>query len=299
MKINLFSVPISITSKSQALALVGEWVKTWRIKQSPPAHSVFSIQNSVFPKIIFTPNPEIIVAAQNDPELLKALQSADLAIPDGIGVARAVKIRRLSGLDLMESLIRQPQKVSPFEPKLKIMLLGGRPGVAQKAAKILSEHSENSDGQNVRNSDNQKTGNSGSPNLRFSDSSGSPSLPSVLQIRAISGPKDITRVSKEELDELVNSINRFRPDLLFVAFGHPRQEKWLMVNRSRLNAGVAMAVGGAFDQIADPTLRPPIYINSIGLGWLYRLLRQPWRWRRQLALIKFVGMVVKEKIKNF
>ena len=89
-----------------------------------------------------------------------------------------------------------------------------------------------------------------------------------------------------------------RPDLLFVAFGHGKQEKWLNANRKRLNVGVAMGVGGALDQIADPCLRPPLYINSIGLGWLYRLLREPWRWRRQLALVKFAGMVVKERLKS-
>jgi UDP-N-acetyl-D-mannosaminuronic acid transferase (WecB/TagA/CpsF family) len=288
----------------------------------------------------------MIVAAQNDPEFLAALQSADLAIPDGIGIIWALRLletklddrrlkiedsggrlkvegrknkndqsifnplssttilhppssivsakyQRLSGLSLMESLILQPQKVPPFEPK--VMLVGGKPGVAAKAAKILSENSEYSDSRNVRHPDNQKTRNSGFPALRHSDFFGSPSFPSVLKIKAISGPEDITQASKAELDEVVNLINRFRPDLLFVAFGHGKQEKWLRATRHRLRAGVAMGVGGAFDQIADPSLRPPPYINSIGLGWLYRLLRQPWRWRRQLALIRFVWMVLLKK----
>jgi len=272
--INLFGVPISITSKPQALALIGEWLKEW--KQSLGAH---------FPKLIVTPNPEIIVAAQSDPEFLKALQDADLAIPDGIGIVWALRIlnteyripnkksasphsvfsihnsvlSRLSGLDLMESLIGESAKRG-----WKVMLLGGKPGVAEKAAEKLRYQ--------IR-----------------------PGLPSGGQafIQSISGPKNITLASKKEIDDLISSVNRFRSDLLFVAFGHGKQEKWLTANRDRLTAGVAMAVGGAFDQIADPSLRPPPYINSIGLGWLYRLLRQPWRWRRQLALLKFIGMVVK------
>jgi len=193
-RINLFGVGIDPVSRSQAVALVGEWVREWRIpnteyripnKKSNSLHSVFSIQNSVlFPKIITTPNPEIIVAAQNDPEFLKALRSADLAIPDGIGVVWALKLlksntgsksntsntskraavgcetratcvtcdtcvtslQRLSGLDLMESLICDLprtllQGLSSKESPLKVMLVGGKPGVAQAAAKILSENS--------------------------------------------------------------------------------------------------------------------------------------------------------------
>jgi N-acetylglucosaminyldiphosphoundecaprenol N-acetyl-beta-D-mannosaminyltransferase len=63
-----------------------------------------------------------------------------------------------------------------------------------------------------------------------------------------------------------------------------------------------MGVGGGFDQIVDPTLQPPAYIDSIGLGWLYRLLREPWRWKRQLALVRFAGMVLRvflRRIRSF
>ena len=73
---NLFSVPISITSKSQALAIVNEWLRERKLLIIN--HQPLTI------KFITTPNPEMIVAAQSDPEFLKALQSADLAIPDGI-----------------------------------------------------------------------------------------------------------------------------------------------------------------------------------------------------------------------
>ncbi len=287
--IELFGVPISITSRSQALALVGEWVREYRKSQLKSAKSAkirlqkksdksesdlsdlstirfqpILAETPTFPKIITTPNPEIIVAAQSDPELLTALQAADLAIPDGIGIVWALGLpSRLSGLDLLESLISEAARRG-----WKVMLLGGRPGVAQKAA----------------------------TNLRHLIRPGLASQGRAF-IKAISGPQDIAAVSPHELNELIAQINAFSPDLLFVAFGHPKQEKWLTANRYRLTAGVAMAVGGALDQIADPSLRPPIYINSIGLGWLYRLLRQPQRWRRQLALLKFVWMIFREKLK--
>jgi len=276
---NLFNVPISITSKDEALATVSLWL-TERTKDELHPSS-FGL------KLITTPNPEIIVAAQTDPEFLKALQAADLAIPDGVGVVWAIRllglkakgqgtreksstlrpqplslspsyISLLSGLDLMESLIAEAAGKG-----WKVLLLGGKPGIAKKVSAGLYRKFR------IQNSE--------------------------LRIKSISGPQNIFTISSLDNDSLVSEINSFAPDLLFVAFGHGKQEKWLNVNRHRLNAGVAMGVGGALDQIADPGLRPPAYINSIGLGWLYRLFRQPWRWRRQLALVKFAGMVIKLK----
>ena len=273
---NLFSVPISITSKSQALAIVNEWLRERKLLIIN--HQPLTI------KFITTPNPEMIVAAQSDPEFLKALQSADLAIPDGIGIVWAISLRNfcqriqfrklhrvlkqkqlvithLSGLDFMEALIGESAKNG-----WKVMLLGGKPGVGEKAVE----------------------------NLKRTVLSGrGPS-----SIKSISGPPDIDKVIPVQLNNLINSINSFSPDLLFVAFGHGKQEKWLNANRKRLNVGVAMGVGGAFDQIADPSLRPPYIINSIGLGWLYRLFREPWRWRRQLSLIKFIWMVFIKALKH-
>lgn len=297
--VNLFSVPISITSRSEALAVVSQWVKEYDRQRS-----TFNAQRLTPLKLITTPNPEMIVAAQSDPEFLKALQSADLSIPDGVGIVWAVRLlhkrktvddgklkvevedrkskiekfdpsstiypllpssiihhqlsnfHRLSGLDFMEALIGESAKKG-----WKVMLLGGRPGVAQK----VKRHCEARRRRAV----------------------------AISTITALSGPQNIENSSKSENDCLISEINSFSPDLLFVAFGHGKQEKWLSANRYRLNVGVAMGVGGAFDQIADPSLRPPAIINSIGLGWLYRLFREPWRWRRQLALIRFAGMVAR------
>ena len=87
----------------------------------------------------------------------------------------------------------------------------------------------------------------------------------------------------------VQAINRFHPDLLFVALGHGQQETWIAKNLPKLNIKVAMGVGGALDQIAKPWLRAPKFIRQIGLEWLYRLILQPWRIRRQLALVKFLA----------
>ena len=89
----------------------------------------------------------------------------------------------------------------------------------------------------------------------------------------------------------VATINRFHPEFLFVALGHGKQERWIAKNLPKLNVKVAMGVGGALDQIAKPWLRAPACLQACGLEWLYRLMLQPWRLKRQLALLKFLAKI--------
>ncbi|MFI5265560.1 MAG: WecB/TagA/CpsF family glycosyltransferase, partial [Candidatus Levyibacteriota bacterium] len=84
--------------------------------------------------------------------------------------------------------------------------------------------------------------------------------------------------------------------VLFVAMGYPAQEKWIHENLDKIPVRVAIGVGGAFDFISGNTSRAPKLLRMIGLEWLYRLVIQPWRWRRQLALIKFSLMTLKEAL---
>ena len=89
-------------------------------------------------------------------------------------------------------------------------------------------------------------------------------------------------------DEIIAKINRFKPDILLVAYGAPWQEKWLWANRHKLKAKVGMGVGGTFDYLTGHVLLPPEWVNKMGLEWLWRLVHEPWRWRRQLRLLRFV-----------
>ncbi len=86
-------------------------------------------------------------------------------------------------------------------------------------------------------------------------------------------------------------------DLLFVAFGFPKQEEWMASNIEKLPIRVAMGVGGAFDYISGDVSRAPQSMRKIGLEWLFRLVVQPWRIKRQLALLEFIVIVVKEKLR--
>jgi len=85
-------------------------------------------------------------------------------------------------------------------------------------------------------------------------------------------------------------------DILFVAFGSPKQEIWISKNLEKLPAKVVVGVGGAFDFISGKVRRAPLFIRRLGLEWLFRLIIQPWRIKRQLRLIQFVYLVLREKI---
>lgn len=271
---NLFSVPISIASKRELLAIIGEWVQEFRAKGNTGASTLIPYPLAFIPKVVVTPNPEIVVAAQSDPTFLRVLQNADLSIADGWGVAIAMRLlqgqgtreegkrkkenlpSRVSGIELMEALVEKAALKN-----WSVMLIGGGPQTAHNAARKLEEM--------VR-----------TKSLTF-------------RIVSDPGPLDIEQTDAREMNTIISTINQIKPDLLFVGFGHKKQEVWMETYKTRLTVGVMMGVGGAFDQLADPTLRPPHHIDSMQLGWLYRLLRQPWRHKRQRALLRFLWIVLR------
>lgn len=105
-----------------------------------------------------------------------------------------------------------------------------------------------------------------------------------------SGEENISKPSQNT--EILAKIRKYDPDILFVAYGAPYQEKWIAANLDRIRARVVMGVGGSFDYLTGLTSTPPNWVNKIGLEWFWRLLHQPWRLKRQLKLIKFILLVL-------
>ena len=99
----------------------------------------------------------------------------------------------------------------------------------------------------------------------------------------------------EEADAIIERVNRSGADILLVAYGAPHQDVWIARYRARLSVRVAMGVGGTFDFIAGVIPRAPEWMRRSGLEWLYRLYRQPWRWRRMLRLPRFVWAVLRHR----
>lgn len=210
------------------------------------------IEQSKF-SMICTPNTEIVMEAQHDPELKEILQDADLVIPDGIGLIYASKIHqlglteRVTGIDTMERILKYANNT-----KKSIYLFGGKPGVAEKAAERMKDVYPN------------------------------------LQIKGIRDGY----FKKEEEDKIVDHINEVKPDLLFVALGAPRQEKWIYQHRKILNVKVAMGVGGSFDVWAGVSKRAPKIFQQLHLEWFYRLAKEPHRIGRMMSLPKFMIKVL-------
>ena len=204
---------------------------------------------------VCTLNPEFTVIAQHDDNFRHILQRAALCVPDGVGMLWAA---RRKGQDL-PARVTGADGLSQIaqraaETGWRIFFLGAAPGVAARAADALQ---------------------ASHPGLQIAGTlSGSP--------------------APAEEDELVQQINASGADLLFVAFGAPTQDQWIARNSTRLDVAMAMGVGGAFDFLAGEVPRAPYGMRRLGLEWLFRLLRQPWRWRRMLRLPRFVLAVLRE-----
>jgi len=204
-------------------------------------------------RTIYTPNTEIIMMAQEDADFKSVLLEGDLIIPDGIGVVIASKIHHLGLTDRVPGVELMGSILEYCNRARKsIYLFGGKPGVADLAAANIHE---------------------AYPNL------------------IISGTHDGYYDANEEL-KILDDINEKKPDVLFVALGAPKQEKWIHMYKRTINAKVAMGVGGSMDVWAGTVKRAPVFFQKTGLEWFYRLLKQPSRIGRMMSLPKFLIKVI-------
>ena len=124
-------------------------------------------------------------------------------------------------------------------------------------------------------------------------------FPMLKVVGAESGGVASTDGGQTDDGHLIARINHAQPLLLFVAFGHPKQEKWIFKHLDQLpSVKVAIGVGGSFDFISGNVSRAPEVLRSLGLEWLYRLIKEPWRWKRiYTAVVVFPFLVLKQKVK--
>ena len=203
---------------------------------------------------IATTNPEFVMTAQSDPDFRRVLWQADLCIPDGVGLIWA---SRWLGSPLPErvagsELVYHLARLCA-ERGWRLFLLGAAEGVAAEAAAIFAAQ-----------------------------------YPGLQVAGCYAGSPDLA-----ENEAIVQKINASGAGMLLVAYGAPKQDKWIAHNRERLTAvRVAVGVGGSFDFVTGRSRRAPQAWQRVGLEWLYRLLHEPWRWRRMLALPRFVWRVL-------
>ncbi len=95
-------------------------------------------------------------------------------------------------------------------------------------------------------------------------------------------------------DPIIKKINSFAPDILFVAYGAPQQEYWIGQYKKQLKVKLVMGVGGTFDVLTGRLKAPPHLVSQMGFEWLWRLVQEPFRWRRQLKLLKYLFLVIQK-----
>jgi N-acetylglucosaminyldiphosphoundecaprenol N-acetyl-beta-D-mannosaminyltransferase len=206
------------------------------------------------PRLVASINPERIMQARREPALNGILQNADLALADGAGVLWAA--RRL-GHPLPGRVtgvdLLQALAARGAKEGWRFFFLGGAPGVAQMAGAVLARRF---------------------PGFRLAGTYAGSARP-------------------EDDRAAVEAVRASGAQLLFVAYGGGAEEAWLERNLAGSGAIVGMGVGGAFDFISGRARRAPPWMREHGLEWLYRLGRQPWRWRRMLALPRFAMQVIR------
>src|SRR3990167_5888194 len=205
-------------------------------------------------------NPENFVLAQKNNSFRKTLQDGQIQLIDGFGVVLAGAILGLKVGERIAGVDLMEELMDlAIRKRLTVALIGGRPKLAEYIANCY----------------NQKTG-----ETRFF---------------GLEGIKNIKNPKKEEEEEIMAIIPDRRPSFLFLAFGSPAQELWIYKNRHKLQGIVCMGVGGAFDFLAGRVKRAPKSIRGLGLEWVWRLIRQPWRLKRQLRIPYFIWLVLKQK----
>lgn len=282
MKLNLLGVPIDSVDLETAVQTVERWVQNKKTNY------------------VVTPNLEMIMLAQGDSEFVRVLSEAGLAIPDSARLGWGVKMQQSSfakrlvnwpfflfptlmpgnslpittGTDLMEKLIQVSE-----EKGFRIGLLGGQKNVAVKLADRLKAKNSNLRVEFIQ--ENLNVDRNG--NHQF------------FEMQNLIGFKQNDAISDAREADFYDNLNSRKLDLLFVAFGHVKQEKWINKNLPKTNVSVMLGVGGAFDYLSGEVSRAPKWLRLIGFEWLFRLILQPWRIFRFGSLVKFVFLVLFKK----
>ena len=211
-------------------------------------------------EMVMSINPEILEIAQHNSEFKKIILSSNHYLVDGVGVVVAAQMLGLPKPTRYTGVDFLADTVDEaHKRRLTVMLIGGKGKVAERLANCYR------------------------------------ATYSSLNIIGIEGYADISNPTEEENEKLFSIVASAKPHLIFVAFGSPMQELWLYRNRARLGHAMCAGIGGGFDFLAGDVRRAPSIVRKLGIEWVYRLVLQPWRWKRQLRLVKFVGRVLKEK----
>lgn len=209
---------------------------------------------------IISGNPEVLYNGIKNEFLKNSFTKEDaLIIPDGVGTLLAAKI---NGIDITEKIagieVMNMLLEEARDKNLKVFLLGAKEEILIKCKKKIKE---SYDGIDIVGSNN--------------------------------GFFDL-----DNCDDLIEKINESKADILFVAMGAPRQEVFIEKYKDKLCCKIFMGVGGSFDVFAGNVNRAPQFMINIGMEWLYRVAKEPWRIKRLGSIPKFLVLSLKERGKR-
>jgi len=262
-------IPVDLLSRKETIDTINRWLKQPRKK----------------PRLVVTAYSEFFVAAQNDNFFADVIKKADLVTPDGVSVLAAVKYLKKAkgknvfgkviegvkvGRDILAGTIGETvtgvklfEELNALAEKRgwKIFLLGGWGDVSSRTATMLLKRF---------------------PKLRVMYDAGE------------------NRVGTDRTtdDRVVKKINSWKPDILFVQYNPVKQEKWIASRLPRLSVGMAMGVGGTFNEYLGDFKKSPVWMERMGLKWLWRVMVEPKRLGRIMrAVIVFPWLVFRESLK--
>lgn len=204
---------------------------------------------------IVTANPEIVMHSLEDEEYRQVLDKADYIVPDGIGIIIASKI---VGSPLKE-------RVTGYDLMISLLQKADKDGLS---IFLLGGQEEINDeaANNIRNT--------------------------YSNVKIVGQQHGFFDLNDPQMAEKIEQLS---PDIIFVALGFPRQEKWIGQHYSTFTKGIFIGVGGSIDVLSGRVKRAPVIWQKMKVEWLYRLIKQPSRWRRMLALPRFMLSVLKPK----
>lgn len=205
-------------------------------------------------------NPENVIIAQHDDKFRHVLSQSDIQIVDGVGIALGGSLLGIEVGERVTGVDLMEMIVKNVEDEgLHILLLGGKSNVADDLAKCYQKKY---------------------PNIFF---------------KGIEGISNIRAPKTDEERRIFSIVADYRPQIIFAAFGSPWQEKWFWAHKDKFKGIVCMGVGGGFDFASGKISRAPAWVRTIGMEWLFRLLKQPWRVKRQMRLFRYILLLIKAR----
>lgn len=217
------------------------------------------------PAYVVTPNAHHVALLRESSRFRRAYADAALSVADGISLVWASRVlgsslpERVAGVDLFEDVC-----AAAAGGGIRVFLLGGRPGAAEEAARVLRR---------------QYPG---------------------LEVAGTLCPPFGFENDPAEAERVAQAVRAAAPDVLFVALGAPKQEVWLQDNLPSLGVPVGVGVGAAFDFVSGQVRRAPRWMRRAGLEWLFRVIVEPRRlWKRYAVYnTRFIALVFRQRLRG-